>query len=577
LTVFLAVIVSFICASVTWAESPVWGKDISPVDISSEKVNPDRVIAKFKQGISKNTTDAILAQQGLRLEKTLRYTGISILEVEVKGKPVEHILEALRKSGIVKYVEPDYRRHLNAIPDDPLFDELWGLHNTGQSGGIPDADIDAPEAWDIRTGAPNVVVGVIDTGVDYNHQDLAANMWVNTGEIPGNGFDDDGNGYIDDIHGIDPCNGDSDPMDDNNHGTHVSGTIGAVGNNAIGVVGVNWDVWIMALKFLDASGSGWTSDAIECLNYAIMMKSAYGFHVMVTSNSWGSGDFSQALKDAIEVSGNAGMLFIAAAGNDGTNNDITPYYPSSYGLHNIMAVAATNRNNGLAYFSNYGPTSVDLGAPGHQILSTIPGNHYSTYSGTSMATPHVSGAAALLFAQFPEFDCYDIKETILSTVDPLASLAGMVLSEGRLNLYNAVTCDPGNPIPDIKANGSDDPLFVTPSESVDISISLDPGDMAGEWADWWGILLSSYGTFPLFGFQYPLFELPLPDTSLFSRSWPVGWYIFLFGLDDVPDGVFELDWYDYVVVVSQPAGTQLENIPNFDDIIKEKMRELTGE
>jgi subtilisin family serine protease len=525
LTVFLAVTVSFICASVTWAESPVWGKDISPVDISSEKVNPDRVIVKFKKfkkDIPPNVIDAILAQQGLRLEKTLRYTGISILEVEVKGKPIEQILEALRKSGTVEYAEPDYRRHLNAIPNDPQFDQLWGLHNTGQMGGTPDADIDAPDAWDLRTGAPNVVIGVIDTGVDYNHQDLAVNMWVNTGEIPGNGFDEDGNGYIDDIHGIDACNDDADPIDDNSHGTHVSGTIGAVGDNGIGVVGVNWDVRIMALKFLDASGDGWTSDAIECLDYAIMMKLDYGFHVMVTSNSWGGGGFSQALYDAIEASGNAGMLFVAAAGNEGRNNDITPSYPSSYDLPNIISVAATDRHDGLAGFSNYGPTSVDLGAPGHQILSTIPGNHYATYSGTSMATPHVSGAAALLFAQFPEFDYYDIKETILSTVDPLQSLAGMVLSDGRLNLYNAVTCDPGNPIPDIKANGSDDPLFVT-------------------------------------------------------MPWPVGWYIFLFGLDDVPDGAFELDWYDYVVVVSQPAGAQLENIPNFDDIVKEKMRELTGE
>ena len=445
LTVFLAVTVSFICASVTWSESPVWGKDISPVDISSEKINPDRVIARFKQGISKNTIDAILAQQGLRLEKTLRHTGVSILKVVDKGKSIKRILKDLDASGIVEYAEPDYLLHADVTPNDPRFGELWGLHNTGQSGGTPDADIDAPEAWDTATGSADVVVAVIDTGVDYNHEDLAANMWTNPGEIPANGVDDDGNGYVDDVYGIDPCNGDSDPFDDNGHGTHCSGTIGAVSDNGIGVVGVNWDVRIMALKFLSASGGGYTSDAIECLEYGIMMETDYGINLKLTSNSWGGGGFSQSLYDAIEASGNAGMLFVAAAGNSGSNNDINPHYPSSYDLANIIAVAATDRDDDLAYFSCYGPQSVDMCAPGQDILSTTPGNSYSIYSGTSMATPHVSGAAALLWSINPSYGHSDTKSTLLCTVDPLASLAGMVLTGGRLNLDNAINCDPFNP------------------------------------------------------------------------------------------------------------------------------------
>ncbi|MDH3604898.1 MAG: S8 family serine peptidase, partial [Candidatus Tectomicrobia bacterium] len=434
--------VSLICSGTTWAESPVWGKDASHVDISAKTINPNRIIVKFKKNLSSQTKKQLFNNVGITRSKTSRRTGLSVLELTKKSKLTQKMLDALRKSGMVEYAEPDYKLHINVAPNDPRLSELWGLHNTGQSGGTHDADIDTHEAWDIGTGDSNIVVGVIDTGVDYTHADLASNLWVNPGEIPGNRMDDDGNGYVDDIYGIDCVNNDSDPFDDHHHGTHVAGTIGAVGNNAIGVVGVNWQVKIMVLKFLGADGSGWTSDAIECLEYANMMKTNYGINLKLTNNSWGGFGFSQALYETIEASGDAGMLFVAAAGNESSDADEFPSYPSGYDLPNIISVNATTRNDNLAWFSNWGVTSVDLGAPGQDILSTLPGNMYASFSGTSMATPHVAGAAALLWTQHPDFDFHGIKETLVSTVDPVLDLAGLVVSGGRLNLYAALSCDP---------------------------------------------------------------------------------------------------------------------------------------
>jgi len=347
-------------------------------------------------------------------------------------KSVESIVQMLQKDPGIEYAEFDFVYKADVIPNYPRFSELWGLHNTGQSGGTPDADIDAPEAWDYSTGSNSVIVAVIDTGVDYNHQDLSANMWRNPGEIPGNGNDDDGNGYIDDVYGIDTYNNDSDPIDDNGHGTHVAGTIGAIGNNAIGVAGVCWNVKIMALKFLGSGGSGSTSDAIECIQYAINK----GAHVM--SNSWGGGAYSNALRDAILAAQNAGILFVAAAGNDSSDNDLDPHYPSSYDCDNIIAVAATDRYDNLASFSNYGPVSVDVAAPGVSILSTVPGNSYAFYSGTSMATPHVSGLCALLKSYNQSWNWIDIKRRVFAGVDRLNSLIGKILTEGRINAYNSL-------------------------------------------------------------------------------------------------------------------------------------------
>jgi hypothetical protein len=428
---------------------------------------------------------------------------------------------------------------------------LWGLHNTGQNGGTPDADIDAPEAWDTATGSADVVVAVIDSGVDYNHEDLAANMWTNPGEIPANEIDDDHNGYVDDVYGIDTCNGDSDPFDDNGHGTHCSGTIGAVGDNSIGVVGVNWDVRIMTLKFLSASGSGWTSDAIECLEYGIMMETDYGINLKLTSNSWGGGGFSQSLYDAIEASGNAGMLFVAAAGNSGSNNDANPHYPSSYDLANIIAVAATDRDDDLAYFSCYGPQSVDLGAPGQDILSTTPGNSYSIYSGTSMATPHVSGAAALLWSINPSYGHSDTKGTLLCTVDPLASLAGMVLTGGRLNIDNAINCAELR----IDIQNNSDRFYVGDVLETSVSISnTTEGPIAG---DIWAAIQLPNGTFRFYPdfstwFHPAVYCVNIP-VGTFVTDYPLLTYTFPEG----SEGIYR--WYGVIV----PCGADVRNPANW--------------
>jgi len=333
----------------------------------------------------------------------------------------------------VAYAEPNAPIGTEAIPNDDDFSELWGLNNTGQTGGTADADIDAPEAWDLATGSSSIVVGVIDTGIDYTHPDLAANVWTNPGEIAGNGTDDDGNGFVDDVHGYDFANGDGDPMDDNGHGTHVSGTIAAVGDNGQGITGVNWTGSLMALKFLDGEGNGFTSAAVQALNYATMMRTQYGVEVRVTNNSWGGAQYSQALRNAIQASGDAGMLFVAAAGNDAADTDAEAHYPSGYGLSNIVAVTASDDGDALASFSNYGATSIDLAAPGVDVYSTLPGGEYGTYSGTSMSVPHVSGVAALAWSVVPNGTVAQVRTAILEGIDSLDSLSGRVASGGRLN------------------------------------------------------------------------------------------------------------------------------------------------
>jgi subtilisin family serine protease/subtilisin-like proprotein convertase family protein len=349
---------------------------------------------------------------------------------------VKQALEAYTADPQVEYALPNYRVQLLGQPNDPRFGDLWGLHNTGQRSGTPDADIDAPEAWDNHTGNGSTIVAVIDTGVDYTHPDLAANMWINPGEIPGNGIDDDGNGFVDDIYGYDFVNNDSNPMDDHYHGTHVAGTIGAVGNNGIGVAGVAWRVQIMALKFLDATGSGDLGAAIRAIDYAV----ANG--ATISNNSWAGGGFYQPLYNAIANAGASGHLFVAAAGNDNINTDQTPVYPASYNLPNIISVAATTRNDTRSGFSNYGVTTVDLGAPGSDILSTMPNNSYAYLSGTSMAAPHVAGVAALVQDLNPSWKHAEIKQQILATVDAIPAMAGITVTGGRLNAAAAAVGDP---------------------------------------------------------------------------------------------------------------------------------------
>lgn len=362
------------------------------------------------------------------------------------GVAMDNAVASLEASGLYEVVEKDQIWTISSTPNDPKYLDgtLWGLHNTGQNGGTADADIDAPEGWAIRNSAPNVVVAVIDTGIRYTHEDLAANMWVNPGEIPNNGIDDDGNGHIDDVHGINAITNTGNPMDDNGHGTHCAGTIGGVGHNGTGLVGVAWNVKLMALKFLSAGGSGTTSDAIKCINYARQN----GAQIM--SNSWGGGGYSQALFDAIEAARMAGIVFVAAAGNDSADNDTRGSFPANYLLENVVSVAATTRTGTLASFSNYGLGLVDLGAPGQDIYSTVSSSNsaYATYSGTSMATPHASGVLALLRAQFPQDSARGLINRMLSGLETKASLAGKTLTGGALNLHQSLTAPNAAPFND---------------------------------------------------------------------------------------------------------------------------------
>jgi len=373
----------------------------------------DEVIVKYREGVDESSKDLARFRVSGKRKKLFR----SVRGLEVTKLPgnvsVQEAIDLYQQDPNVLYAEPNYilrltaKPDLTATPNDPSFGSLYGL-----------TKINAPSAWNITTGSNNVVVAILDTGFDYNHVDLSANIYNNPGECTGDGVDNDSNGYIDDCHGINVAYGTSDPMDDNDHGTHVAGTIGAVGNNGIGVVGVNWNVKMISCKFFDASGSGTTEGAIECLDYVKALKDR-GVNIVATSNSWGGGDNSQALYDAIDAQRQSGILFITAAGNGnafgvGQNNDNVPFYPCTYFLPNIICVAATTSTDAKASFSNFGKHTVHVGAPGNNILSTLPGDTYGSLSGTSMATPHVSGLAALLKAQDPNRDWRTIKNLILA-------------------------------------------------------------------------------------------------------------------------------------------------------------------
>ncbi|MCR4415385.1 MAG: S8 family serine peptidase, partial [Thermoguttaceae bacterium] len=410
---------------------------------------------------------------------TTRSGAIETVAVD-PGAPITEVLASYEANPDVLTVELDQEVHVTLVPNDSRFGDLWGMRNTGQSGGTAGTDIGAESAWSIATGSLRMAVGIIDTGIDYTHPDLYKNIWLNQGELPtnlglidtdgdglitfwdlneaanagkvadvnqngridggdvlgdprwANGRDDDGNGKIDDLIGWDFVNNDNDPFDDNSHGTHVAGTIGAMGNNALGVAGVNWKVQLVGLKFLAANGSGYTSAAVAALNYAV------GEGISITNNSWGGGGYSAALAAAISGARAAGHIFVAAAGNSATNNDATPHYPSSYTFDNVVAVASMDRYGNLSSFSNYGASSVDLAAPGSSILSTVPGGGYAVYSGTSMATPHVAGAVALVWSAHPELAYHEVIARILDNVQWVSSFAGKMVTGGRLDVYHAL-------------------------------------------------------------------------------------------------------------------------------------------
>jgi subtilisin family serine protease len=386
----------------------------------------------------------------------LGFAGLVLIQTENEIDQ-DAFMQELLNTGYVDYVQPNaVLQNQATVPNDTSFINTWGLNNTGQfTGSVTDADIDAPEAWDLSTGSSSVVVGIIDTGVKYDHVDLINNMWTNPGEIAGNGIDDDGNGFIDDIHGYDFVNNDSNPMDDHGHGTHVAGTVAADGNNGIGVAGVSWNSQIMALKFMASSGSGSTSDAVRAINYATMMKTQYNVNILITCNSWGGGGYSASLYNAIVANEQAGMLFIAAAGNDSTNNDNSPHYPSNYNVDNVISVASTDWADHLSSFSNYGASSVDVAAPGSSIYSTTFNGSYGYMSGTSMATPQVAGLAALAWSYSPQSTMQQIKAAILNNGDSLSALNGKVATGKRINAYNTLSAlTPAVPEADITVSNA---------------------------------------------------------------------------------------------------------------------------
>jgi subtilisin family serine protease len=334
-----------------------------------------------------------------------------------------------------KTVDIDRNTYEPGTPNDPQFADQWALNNLGQNGGKAKADIDALKAWAKTQGSKDVVVAVLDSGVDYNHVDLRANMWTRPDNLPE--YVDDELGPLDDVHGFDVDMNLGDPMDDNGHGTHCAGVIGAEGDNSEGIAGINWHVRIMPLKFLGRGGFGTTKAAIEAINYAIDRKK-HGVNIRVISASWGSTSKSKALGDVIQAAGDAGILFVAAAGNNGTDNDKRPHYPSNYDLPNVISVAALDRADQLTSFSNFGIKTVHIAAPGKDILSTWLGDQYREASGTSMATPQVAGVAALIVAANPNISVAKLKDRLLKSVDKIDTLSGKIASGGRLNAAKAL-------------------------------------------------------------------------------------------------------------------------------------------
>lgn len=355
---------------------------------------------------------------------------------ERKGGPIEVItldagadfkaaLQSYAELEEVEYAQPNYRYHLLSTPNDPSYGSLWGM-----------LKIQAPAAWDTRTSASSVTVAVIDTGIAYSHPDLAANMWTNQGEIPWNNIDDDGNGYVDDVHGASPVTGSGDPTDNYGHGTHVAGTIGAVGNNGIGVVGVAWSTKLMAIKVIDDFGYSDTDVLTDGIYYA----TAKGANVV--NASIGNYDYDLQVAEAIAAFGAAGGIWINAAGNANTDNDASPNYPSGYALPCQVVVGASDSNDARATFSNTGRWSVDVFAPGVGVYSTVPANSYATYNGTSMASPHVAGLAALSRAQFPWENNREIADRLRFSTDRLAQFDASSMSGGRINAARALSDRP---------------------------------------------------------------------------------------------------------------------------------------
>jgi subtilisin family serine protease len=400
------------------------------------------VLVKFKSGVSRESIESLTSRLNDRIEDRIEnvagWTSIDDLDNE----DANAIVAEYSKFAEVEFAEPNFEISLTEadplvpiLPRDPQFNDQWALANSGQRGGKQGADISAPLAWATTTGSENIVVAVLDTGVDYTHEDLMENMWVRPASM--DPYHDRELGTVDDLNGFNAIDSAADPMDDNGHGTHCAGIIGAEGENNLGIAGVNWKVQIMPLKFMNAGGSGTTKDAIEAINYVIDRKKA-GVNVRIISASWGSTQKSKALEDVIRKAYENDILFVAAAGNATTDNDRRPHFPSSYNVPNVISVAALDRKDQLATFSNYGAKSVAIAAPGAEILSTWLGNQYEEKSGTSMATPVVSGVAALILAENPRMSVDDLRKRIMASTDPIVALKGKTVTGGRINASKAL-------------------------------------------------------------------------------------------------------------------------------------------
>ncbi len=444
--------------------------------VSQQVMVADHLMVRVTPGTDAAQLDQHLAQLGLSIRKRIPnsdYILVALPSADIAT--YDKALASLQSgSGPLLYAEPDYIAQANSdpvIPNDANFSQLWNLQNTGQTGGTPGADVKATQAWAVTTGSTTVVMGMIDTGIDLDHPDLAANIWTNGDEIPGNAEDDDANGYVDDTQGWNFVSDNNNPDDDNGHGSHTAGIAGAVGNNLVGVSGVAQTVRLMPLKFLNASGSGTYSDALEAILYA----TAQG--VLLTSNSWGGGSFSMAMRDVIQAAHDADIGFIAASGNNGEDNDDIPAYPASFDVPNVITVGSTNHTDALSAFSNRGATTVDLAAPGEAVYSTTANGSYGTMSGTSMAAPHVSGACALLKAVNPAQSFGQIKQSIVTQVDVVPALIGKVSTGGRLNIERSLVPATApllvidQVLLDDSADGNGDGIL-SPGESANVSVRV---------------------------------------------------------------------------------------------------------
>lgn len=406
--------------------------DAGRVAIPAVAASPPQLLVRFAPHADTGATQTALDSVGGRVVIAFP-DGPSVVALPA-GADATIAATRLSATGLVAYAEPDRSIGVEAIPNDPQFGSQWGL---SQANNI---DIDAPQAWDLTRGSASVVVAVIDSGVDLSHADLASRIWVNPGEVPGNGRDDDNNGYVDDHRGWNFLGNNGDVRDDNGHGTHVSGVIAAAGDDGVGVSGVASDVRVMPLKFINSKGDGSVSQAVKAIYYAVQ----HGAKII--NASWGGGSKDQALSDAIKHAGDRGVVFVTAAGNDGENNDSVSNYPANEKQANVLSVAAIDSAGNLAGFSNYGAGSVHLAAPGAGIRSTVPGG-YDNYSGTSMAAPFVAGTVALLATRHPEFSAAQLVQRVVSSVKHLPSLSGKTISGGMVDASNTLNDPPPPPAP----------------------------------------------------------------------------------------------------------------------------------